>query len=97
VDFVSHALTCAQQQGDEAFQQVAAGLQAAATPGTRYGAVWVGFEDDITQRDMSAQVLSQLAPGSLAAKFYQALQKTAGDSIRRQADVDDLLTSRRDW
>jgi transcriptional regulator with XRE-family HTH domain len=97
VDFVSHALTCAQQHGDEAFQQVAAGLQAAATPGTRYGAVWVGFEDDITQRDMSAQVLSQLAPGSLAAKFYQALQKTAGDSIRRQADVDDLLTSRRDW
>jgi hypothetical protein len=97
VDFVSHALTCAQQQGDEAFQQVAAGLQAAAIPGMRYGAVRVGFENDITQRDMSAQVLSQLTPGSLAAKFYQALQKTAGDSVRWKTDVDDLLTSRRDW
>jgi transcriptional regulator with XRE-family HTH domain len=97
VDFVSHALTYAQQHGDETFQQVAAGLQAAAIPGMRYGAVRVGFENDITQRDMSAQVLSQLTPGSLTARFYQALQKTAGDSVRWKTDVDDLLTSRRDW
>jgi len=36
-------------------------------------------------------------PGSPAAKFYQALAKIAGDSIRWKTDVDDLLTSRRDW
>lgn len=97
VDFVSHALSCAQQHGDEVFQQVVVGLQAAATPGMRYGAVRMGFELDIVQCDKSAQILSQLTPGSLVAKFYQALQKTAGDSIRWKADVDDMLTSRRDW
>ncbi len=97
VDFVRQALTCAQQHGDEVFQQVAGGLRAAATPGMRYGAVRVGFETDITQRDKAAQVLSQLTPGSLAAKFYQALQKTADDSIRWNTDVDELLANRRNW
>lgn len=97
VDFVSHALNCAQQHGDDVFQHIAACLQAAATPGMRYGAVRVAFENDIAQRDKSAQILSQLTPGSPAAKFYQALQKTAGDSIRWKTDVDDLFTSRRDW
>ena len=97
VDFVSHALGCAQQYGDEVFQQVAAGLQAAATPGMRYGAVRMAFEDDTAQHDKSTQVLNLLAPGSPAAKFYQAVQKTAGDTIKWKTDVDDLLTSRRDW
>jgi transcriptional regulator with XRE-family HTH domain len=97
VDFVSHALNCAQQHGDEVFQQVAAGLRAAGTPGMRYGAVRVAFEADITQRDESAQILNQLTPGSPAAKFYQTLQKAAGDSIRWKTNIDDLLTSRREW
>jgi transcriptional regulator with XRE-family HTH domain len=97
VDFVSYALTCARQHGDDVFQHVAAGLQAAATPGRRYGAVRMAFEDDITRRDKSAQILSQLTPGSPAAEFYQALQRTADNSIRWKTDVDDLLTSRRDW
>jgi transcriptional regulator with XRE-family HTH domain len=97
VDFVSHALSCAQQHGDEVFQQVAAGLQAAATPGMRYAGVRLAFEDDITQHDRSAQMLNRLTPGSPAAKFYQALQKTAGDSVRLKTGVEDLLTSRRDW
>jgi len=97
VDFVSHALSCARQHGDDVFQQVAAGLQAAATPGIRYGAVRASFEHDIAQRDQAAQIVGQLTSGSLEAKFYQALQKTAGDSIKWKADVDDMLTSRRDW
>jgi hypothetical protein len=97
LDFVSHALSCAQQHGDEVFQQVAVGLQAAATPGMRYGGVRMAFEDDTAQHDTSAKILSQLTPGSPAAKFYQALQNTAGDSIRWKTGVEDLLTSRRDW
>ena len=96
-DFVSHALSCAEQHGDDVFQQVAVGLQAAAAPGMRYGAVRVAFENDTIQHDKSAQILSQLTPGSPAANFYHALQKTASDSIRRKTDIDDLLTSRRDW
>jgi transcriptional regulator with XRE-family HTH domain len=97
VDFVSHALSCALQHGDAVFEQVAGGLRAAVNPGMRIGAVRVAFEDDITQHDKSAQVLSQLTPGSPAVQFYEVLQKTASDSIRWKTDVDNLLTSRREW
>jgi transcriptional regulator with XRE-family HTH domain len=97
VDFVSQALSHAQQHGEAAYQQVAEGLRAAATPGMRTGPVRVAFTDDISRYDKSAQVINRLTPGSPAAKFYQALQKITVDSIKRKSDADDLLTSRRAW
>ena len=97
VDFVNHALKCAQQHGDDVFQQIAADLQSAATPGKRYAGVRVGFVDDITQQDKATQILSQLTPGSPATRFYQVLQRAAGDGIRWKTDADALLSSRRDW
>ena len=97
VDFVSYALGCARQHGEDIFHQVAAGLQASATPGMRYGAVRAAFKGDSALCDKSAHILSQLPPGSVEAKFYRTLQKNAGDRIKWKSDTDDLLTSRRDW
>ena len=97
VDFVSLALRRAEQHGEEILQQVAGGLQAAAYAGTRFGTPQQPFEEDIDQRDKSTEILRCLPRGSIEEKFYRALAESAQRRIQWTTEIDERLTSRREW
>ena len=97
VDFVCLALRCAEQHGEEVLQQVAGGLQAAAYTGTRFGNPQQPFEEDIDQRDKSTEILRRLPRGSIEEKFYRALAESAQRRIQWTTEIDERLTSRREW
>jgi transcriptional regulator with XRE-family HTH domain len=97
VDFICLALRSADRHGEEALQQVAGGLHAAAIKGTHFGTPQQPFGENVEQRDKSAEILARLSHGSLEERFYQALVESAQRSIQWKTQVDDMLTSRRDW
>jgi ribosome-binding protein aMBF1 (putative translation factor) len=97
VEFVTLALSIADNYGEEIIQQVAGGLHAAAFKGMAFGTPQQPFEKDIDQRDKSTEVLSQLQRGSLEEKFYRALAESAQRSIAWKAGIDESLIDRRDW
>jgi transcriptional regulator with XRE-family HTH domain len=97
VEFVCLALSYASQHGEKVLQQVAGGLHAAAINGMRFGTPQQPFGENVEQRDKSAEILTRLPRGSLEEKFYQALAESAQRSIQWKTQLDDTLTSRRDW
>jgi len=97
VDFVSLALRSARQHGHDTVQAVAGGLHGLAFNGMRHGTPGQPFAEDTEQREKSAEILRQLPSKSVAAEFYRALIESAEHNIQREAELDDKLTSRRDW
>jgi transcriptional regulator with XRE-family HTH domain len=97
VDFISLALRIAQQYGHDTLQAVGGGLHALAITGMRHGTPGQPFAEDTEQREKSAEILAQLPRKSVEAEFYQALVESAEHNIRWEAELEDKLTSRRDW
>jgi hypothetical protein len=97
VDFITLALRSADQHSEEAVQQVAGGLHAAAVKGTSFGSPHQPFEKDIDQRDRSTKILERLLRGSIEEQFYRSLAESAQRSIDWKADIDKSFIDRREW
>ena len=104
VDFVCLAIRTADQHGEEVLQHVAGRLHTAAFTETRFsfGGIRFGtpqqpFGEDINQRDRAAEIVAQLPLGSIEQEFYQSLIESAQRGIQWKTEIDDRLTSRRQW
>lgn len=97
VDFVKKILREASDYDEKTLQRVSSSLYASVISGARSGKPGQPFREDIEQRDRSLEVAESLIPGSVEAKFYRSLEKSARESIRSHAEHDEKLLDGREW
>jgi transcriptional regulator with XRE-family HTH domain len=96
VPFVTRALHIAERHGHDSIRAIGSGLHTALTSGSRSGSIGEPYQEDIEQRDKSAEIANQLPTGSIEQRFYRSLTRAAEASIRWEIE-HDRPTDRRDW
>ncbi len=84
VEFMTNLLEKAYILGDLCYEVVSDNLFIALTTGSRGGTLGEPCREDVTLRDQSLAIASQLLIGSPAHKFYSSLAKHAEANIARQ-------------
>lgn len=97
VDFVTHALEAADRNGSDCFRSVAGGLHASVITGMRHGTPGQPYQEDIEERDKSAEVAAHLPFGSIGRQFYEALHDSAQQRIKSTERSDRISPDGRDW
>ncbi|GAA4462563.1 hypothetical protein [Phytohabitans houttuyneae] len=96
VPFVARALHIAERHGQDSIRAIGNGLHAAVTTGSRSGSIGEPYQEDIEQRDKSAEIANKLPTGSIEQSFYHSLTRAAEASIKWEIE-HDRATDRRDW
>jgi hypothetical protein len=97
VDFVKQILRAAANYDEKILQHVSSNLYASVISGVRSGTPGQPFNEDLEQRDKSLEIYRSLTPGTVEAKFYQSLERSARQSIKSHAERDEKLLDGRDW
>lgn len=80
-EFVINLLEKSQKYGDSCYKSVCSSLHSSVIAGGRSGTAGQPFPQDITQRDRSYQMMSEITPGSPAYRFYEMLYNSAKREI----------------
>lgn len=96
VPFVTRILHAAGRHGPDHVRAIGSALHAAVITGSRWGTPGEPFQEDIEQRDKSAEIARGLPSGSVEQRFYESLTASAEHSIRWEID-HDTPADRREW
>ena len=72
-------------------------MHGAVSSGAYSGTPGQPFPQDVEQRNRAHEVAGGLTPGSVEQKFYLALQQSAEERMKWQADRDAQFIDGRDW
>lgn len=88
IEFLTKLLEQAYNLGDECYETTTENLFNALIIACREGTVGQPYREDVTLRDQSFAIASQLLIGSPAHKFYSSLVKYAEANITREIALD---------
>ncbi|MGO9151355.1 MAG: helix-turn-helix domain-containing protein [Acidimicrobiales bacterium] len=96
-EFVARVLNSAAPLGQDSVDRLASAMHGAVSSGAYSGTPGQPFPQDVEQRNRAREVAGGLTPGSVEQKFYLALQQSAEERMKWQADRDAQFIDGRDW
>lgn len=89
-DLISEYLNAASTFGEQTLREVQGALLGQITAGTRSRkpGTFQGYPEDMENLQRAREVLTDLSPETLVAKFFELVVRTSEENIRREIDSD---------